>query len=692
MYGKLISNQKNPNGGGYIIRYEPCKGNDLYANLNVNDSIILNGSNADIVLANEENGDLETQLAQGFLHHEDTKSALKGILNHYDVSPKKLKSSILDWASKVQISFTMKWDDPTSTFSWGATVSLKINPEDNVTLTLKLSYKQTIRYKVSASLSIEYWLFVPTGINYKVEVTEDDTKEVEFGVQIATNLAPYDEEKIKEAIEDDVLEAFVKNSDVKSKFKGGGGTSSSDGRSYPLLRIDCYYFWPLDIRFEIDFYWKCQLTLEANIKYVSHSQRVDVSISNSKGCDPHSETKAVNDKSVTINFMGTFHAEIGLKVSLGIGIVGFYRFFHAEVYIAAYGAVDAQGFMLIGIAWGEGRDASFTGAMGGKFEISVGVKWGVDIALLFGGYNFEWPIAKLVLLGFAHDAAVNSFMEEESTIEITDQDYGKWIDLDNYHVLGCAVFDSKNFGSAFQDMKHDDGCKTRYGAWLNENQEKYFTFEVVKGNQYIDFNDYKVNIKDIYGIEEFEVEIKVTVNKSFTTTGNKENTELTKIVKIHFTNNLKQEVSVKDQYGHVSSVGSYVVGKTCKLPVPEAPRYKKFVGWKNIATNKVIHYDADNENSRNYTPEQTGSVTFEYMFEDDYSWTVVWVDGFGNIVKTESVKHGEDAIPPEASVRDVNMQSNIPGFEYVFVGYDQEYTNIRQNTVIRCNYELRRAA
>ena len=695
VYGKLISNNRNPNGGGYIIRYEPCKGNDLYQNLSVNDSITINNNNAHITLANEDDGSLGQQLGHAFATHEDTITTIRGIANHYKISPDRLKASLLEWATKVKISFSMKWDDSTSTFTWGATATLDLNPEDKIDVTLKLSYKQTIRYKVSASLSIEYWLFVPTGINYKVEVTEDDTKEVEFGVMISTNLAPYDEEKVKEAIEDDVLEAFVKNSDVKSKFKGDGGTATSDGRSYPLIRIDCYYFWPLDIRFEIDFYWKCQLTLEATVKYTSHTQRVDVSISNSKGCDPHSESKSVNDKTVTINFMGTFHAEIGLKVSLGIGICGFYKFFHAEIYIAAYGALDAQGFITIGIMWGEDKDATFTGAMGGKIEVSVGVKWGVDIALLFGGYKFEWPIAKAVLIGFAHDAAINNFINDESTVEITDKDYGAPINLDDYHLLGVAVFDSKNFGSAYLDMKHDDGTKTRYGAWVSDVEEKYFSFELTEGSEYVDFDEenYTINIKKIVAIEEFDAEIKVTVNKRFTTTGNAKVQELTKTIKIHFTNNHKQTVYVKDYDGNIIPVGTYVIGIECKLPVPEAPRYMKFVGWKNLTTDEVITYDEDDPTSGTYIPQEDDynpDVTFEYMFIDYYHWIVVWVDGLGNIVKTEEVMNGESATPPEAAIRDQYMTSNVNGFEYVFTQYDTDYACILQNTVIHAQYELRR--
>ena len=689
VYGKLVSNEKNPNGGGYIIRYEPCRGNDLYESLSINDSITINPQNSNITLADSLDGDFGNTLGRAFLTHPDTVTTIKGIANSFDIAPENLKSSILDWASMIQITFNFKWDDNTSTFNWGATAVLKVNPEDKISVTLKLSYQQTIRFNVTASLSLEYWLFVPTGINYKLEAREDDTKEVEFGVNISTNLAPYDEEKVKESIENDILDAFKNDVDVKSKFKGDDGTATSDGRSYPLIRVDCYYFWPADIRFEIDFYWKCQLTVELTIKYSSHTQRVDVSLSNSKGCDPHSESKAVEDKSVTLHLMGIFHAEVGLQVSLGIGISGFYRFFHAEIYIAAYGAVDAEGFLLAGVTWHDDQPATFTGTMGGKFEISLGVKWGVDIALLFGGFKFEWPIAKLVLIGFANESAVNSFVEEESHLDINSDDYGSWLDLDDYHFLNVACFDSQTFGSCVQDMKHDASYKTRYGAFLNENVEYYFSFEITEGSEYIELNNYKINIIDIYGIPSFDAEIKVTVNGRLCVADNPSNT-LTKVIKIHFENNLKQQINVKDYEGNVSSIGTYVIGQECKLPVPQSPKYMKFVGWRNTSDASEIIYDENDPSSRIYVPQTTGAVTFEYMFVDDYTWTVVWVDGLGNIVKTEQVQFDEAANPPEAEQRDRYMISTIPGYEYVFIGYDTDYSKITQNTVIHAQYELRK--
>lgn len=701
-YGKLISVNKNPNGAGYLVRYEPCNGKDLYDGLNINDHIDVTEDTVTNIELLQDNSSMEEELGRAFLSHPDLVTTMYGLMNYYKVPAHLFGESVIDWASKINVNFNMSFDG--DTFTWGATLTLNLNPGDNVNIKIILGYKQTIKYDMTASVSIHLkWGFIPTGVDYKLEIKEDDTKEVSFKVVISTNLNPYDEKAIKDGIEKDLTTAFTKDYDVQSKFAGDPSTGTADGRSYPLFKFDCYYFFPLDIRFEIDFYWKLQLTLECDIVYTSHTQRVDVSINNDKGCDPSSETQAQTDKSLTLTYMGKFHAEIGLRVSLGLGISGLYRFFHAEVYITAYGAVDAQGFLLLGVEWGDDKEATVMGVMGGKFEISVGVKWGVDIELLFGGYDFEWPIVTKVLLGFSNGSPIKEFIKDDKgsvdcQVEVTDKDYYAYmekstvIDLDNYHFLSAVIFDANSFAPATVDFKHDDGVKTRYGLWMPDYTKQYFSFEVIEGEEYITLNDYKIGFQTIAEVTaEFTAKIKVTVDSSLTC-DDSEQTDITKIITVHYTNNNKQEIILVDD-GVKTSMGTYLVDSYVKLPEPKHKKYKKFTGWKNLTTGEIIDYDPADPTSGIYhvpVEKDVPSVELELIYIDWYYWNVIWVDGFGNIVMLSSVFNGEEATPPSDSVRDQYMISKDPNYEYVFVGYDQDFSSITQNTVIRAKYEYRR--
>lgn len=700
-YGRFVSCAKNPNGSGYIVRYNPCRANDVYSNIDVNDSITVDEGNIKNLQTFGDEESVEQQLAHNFLHNDQTVAAMLGLMNHYHIEPRNFKKSAIDWATHVNVKFDVHFED--STFTWGAKLTLDLSPEDYLDISIELGYKSTTTYDISADLDIETKFFIPVGVSYKLEVKENATKEVYFKIVLSSQVHPYDKDKIEQGIEDDLTDALKNDTAFKSKFKGDSATGTPNGTSYPLIRFDIMYFFPLDIRFEVDFYWEVQLTFETDVVYTSHTTRTDVSISNKKGCDPSSESKAENDKEVKLYFMGTFHAEVGLRVSFGLGISGFYKFFHAEVFIKAYGAVDALGFLLIDVTWGD-HGSAISGTMGGKFEITAGVKWGVDINLLFGGITLDWPVKVWTLVGFASDNSVSKFIQPEDTLEITDKDYGdgKFIDLDTYHYLSLETFEAQSFSTKFVDLAFDASVSTRYGEWLDPNEVKYFSAEVIEGNEWIALDGFKISIiKDIYGTDEFTAKIKVTVNPDLLCldlpeqSGDNEDQEVAKIITVHFTNNLRQTVYTKEPDSEEKTlVGTCVEGKTITLPVPTAPQYMKFVGWKNLTTEEVINYDPTNPDCAKYTiPHLTepNEVTFEYIYVDYYYWDVVWVDGFGNIVQIDHVYNDQPIVEIDPAIRDKWMVSNDAMYEYVFVGYDVDINVIpTENMVIHAQYEYRK--
>lgn len=700
VYGKVSSISENPNGAGKIIRYEPSDGEQIYKNLAIKDEVGVNDETAQNLEMYGDEEETALELGRSFLSHEDVITAMSGLYHHFKVKPEMYRASAIDWATHLKVSFNTKFED--AKFTWGCSITLDLTPEDNFSIKLALSYKQTTQYKISADVSIKWkWKVIPTGVKYELKVEEDDTKEVSFKIAMSTNLAPADTEKIQESIEKDLADAFAKNSDVKSKFAGDGPTSTADGKSYPLIRFDFYYFFPIDVRIEIDFYWKLQITVECDVTYTSHTKKVDVDITNNKGDDPHSETQTINDKNLTFKFMGTFHAEVGVRASFGVGISGLYRFFHAEIYAAAYGAVDAQGYLLADLHWDDDGQFSITEHCGGKFEISAGVKWGVDVVLLFGGYSSEWPIASIILIGFCNGNCVDSFVSEEDQIDLTNFDYSEeepiYISLDDYHLLGVNVFDSKNMTSTYLDLKHDDTTKLRYGKWVDDYSKEYFRFELEHpDNEYLELtDDFKVRIKKINAVETFNENVFVYVNDE-TKSGSE---VIKKTIKVHFENNNKQKIYIQEPGEEAQYIGSYLMDTDMQLPVGIAPRYKRFVGWNKVVKEGedplFIPYDETDPNTGTYHVPNDEHIyfydaTFELVYEDYYYWNVVWVDGLGHIIKIDDVYNEEAATPPDAELRDKYMISEDENYEYVFIKWDKSYDSVTENMVIRGIYEYRK--
>ena len=705
IYGRFKSKAKNPNGAGYIIRYDACSAHDVYKTIDVLDQMTVNEDNIGNLETYTDGESIENRMAKAFVHNPDTVAAVLGVMEHYEVEPRNMKRSAFDWASKVNLSFDLNFAD--DTFTWGAQLTLTINPEDYLQIKIIFDYKETTKYDISASLDIDYEFIIPVGVDYKLVVKETDTKEVGFKLVLSTTWNPYSEEKIDDGINKDLSDALNKNKDFKSKFTGESPTASAAGMSYPLIRFDIYYFFPLDIRFEVDFYWELQLTFETDIRYLSTTTRTDVSISNKKGADPSSETEAKTENTLRLYFMGSFHAECGLQVSFGLGISGLYKFFHAEVYIKAYGAIDAQGYLLIDFTWGDDEGLQAFGTMGGKFEITAGAKWGIDVDLLFTSINLEWPVKVWTLIGFCSDNSLANFVEPEATLEVTNTDfrsttndtYDKAIDLDQYHYLYLEAFDAKEFSTHFVDFDFEDTISTRYGSWLTPNEIPYFSAEVIneQGNPEFALDEHfnLTLVGDPMGFEEFTATIVVTVDPDLIVSGID---KLTKTITVHFTNNDKQTVYVKEPDSEEKTcVGTFIEGQSTLLPVPTPPKYMKFVGWKNLSTSEEIPYNQDNPTENKYTiPDVEGptEVTFEYMYVPHYYYEITWVDGFGNIVQIDHVWNDETITEIAADKRDRFMISSDENYEYVFVGYDTDFVDKTptENMTIRAIYEYRAKA
>lgn len=59
-------------------------------------------------------------------------------------------------------------------------------------------------------------------------------------------------------------------------------------------------------------------------------------------------------------------------------------------------------------------------------------------------------------------------------------------------------------------------------------------------------------------------------------------------------------------------------------------------------------------------------------------YTVKWIDGDGNVMKAETVKHGDAATPPKETPK----KSATDKYTYTFTGWDTDYSSITKDTII----------
>lgn len=105
-----------------------------------------------------------------------------------------------------------------------------------------------------------------------------------------------------------------------------------------------------------------------------------------------------------------------------------------------------------------------------------------------------------------------------------------------------------------------------------------------------------------------------------------------------------------------------------------------------------LHADGNNYTFKNWTSASDATLTHDYVIinTDRFStyalyrtlqpkmYTVVWKDGDGNVLKTESVEEGKSATPPEGTP----AKTPTDKYTYTFEGWDQDYTNVTKDMVI----------
>lgn len=105
-----------------------------------------------------------------------------------------------------------------------------------------------------------------------------------------------------------------------------------------------------------------------------------------------------------------------------------------------------------------------------------------------------------------------------------------------------------------------------------------------------------------------------------------------------------------------------------------------------------LHAEGTDYTFKNWTDASEATLTHDYVIinTDRFStyalyrvtqpntYTVVWKDGDGNVLKTETVEEGSSATPPEGTPTKTPTKDYI----YTFEGWDQDYTNITKDMVI----------
>ena len=426
-YGSFISKQTIK--GKTHITYRAPDLDEIYNSFHIKDEQEADLTDADILLTEE-------LAIQQFKSSSLARGIVKSLL---DISPETIKT-IVDIIRHLNINININ--------NVGNRVEtkiiLKLNSykiQDNHYVGIEIGHQNITDYTFDFDVKLSYsWIF-PSGVDYKVKCIED-TQDIwyfkfMYDHQPIPDIAEEDVDYTDKLI-DDVMDCLNGKSSKTGELidKEHSGPSLSGTRTtFPLVSLNINYFTPLQIKFKIDFYFDMGLQAQGLIKFESHSTKVDFNFSNMSGDgqDTALETKETSNLGLFLG--GSFHAEIGLRISLGISILGLYDYLHIEGYGEGYVNFSMSGMIAANIDF---TQREFSGYYSIDVSLVCGVRAGLNLkAVVINsnlGYNWSWYLFRMKF-----DNPLEHWSENaETTIEMDKET----LSVDETSVLWVEYYDS----------------------------------------------------------------------------------------------------------------------------------------------------------------------------------------------------------------------------------------------------------
>ncbi|MCR5491751.1 MAG: hypothetical protein K6F32_06455 [Bacilli bacterium] len=531
--------------------------------------------------------------------------------------------------------------------------SIKI--EDNRYIAIEIGHQTITEYTFDFDLKLNYkWIF-PCGVDYKVKCIEESQNiwyfRVSYDHQPISDLKPSDKDATN-ALLDDIMNAMDGKYSTSGELLDPDGTTPSTSgtkTTVPLIYIDFHYFTPLQIRFRLDFYFDIGFQAMGLVKYETRSTRVDFNFTNMDGTGQDVANNIDESSNLVAYLSGGFHAELGLRISLGISFLGLYDYLHVEGYAEAYLNLSITGMIAM--------DIDFTkGQFSGLYSIDNNLSAGVRAGLHFKAPFFETNIARnwsTVLFRLKFDNPMEHWSEHAATTIDMDKES---MSLNETSALWIRYFDPLTMSVKEKQYKANDQFSILSGALLPDSVKKLssghtFSYSVEDPTLLEVNEDGLIHVKDGTPVS-FTTKITISVSNLV---GFIEDRTIT----------IKYTASdVKDIYAGDTLIAQQRPKTSLTLPEAPAIRGKAFEYYEYNG----VHYEAGDTFT---VPDE--SVVFSLHYRDLPTYKIYFYDGYGILVAIDEVYEGEDAHEPDQLIRDRYMDEG-----WAFLYWNRSFKNVHQ--------------
>lgn len=648
-----IVDEASKKGNTLHVKYKAPSISDIYNNFRMKGISPFNLDNSKVLLTEK--------IALEEFRTSTLATALgMTMINELNFTP----DDVMNVMKKVNLSVNINFVGNTLDFK----IVLKLGNfkiKDGIYFSFEFGYEKYTEYNIDFDVSVRTEWIIPCGVDYKVKMVEDSQTVYYFKISFDKNMIdeiPNDTDYTEKLL-DEFDKCVNEDTDTFGYLKDEDVTPSTSGTrtTLPLLEVNSFYFSPLQIKFKIDFYLDLGIQAKGLFKVESHSRKIDFNFTNVDGAGQSDSTEVAGTSNLVIVAGGSAHAEVGLRVSLGISILGLYDYLHAEAYAEAFLNVTYNG--LLGIDWNlTGHE--FSGFICADLNVIAGVRAGLNFKVLIFDYNLSKTWASS-LFRLKYDNALEHWSEDaETTIELNKK---QTIDIDDTQCLRLKYFDGIAFSLKEKKYKSDDTISIMSGALcpnslIEATTANIFKFTVADSNLISIDKDGVLRVADGTA-NEFTTTFTVGVNNLAGYVGDR-------TITVHFVAGDTKEVYAGDDL-----IGEYRPGASFTLPEAKVLRGKEFDHYRY---NGVDYKPGDS-----FVMPSTASerVVLELHYNELPKYKVYFYDGYNILVAIDEVYKYESATAPYDALRDCHMDEG-----WVFVSWDQSFDNVLHEMHVNAIY------
>ena len=671
-YGKFVSNVKDQEV--YKVTYKNVNLFEIYEDKSGDTSFDVYMNEKEAEEFNDVNVLLDKEkIKEGLVHNPDLNRFVDATLIATNSTSRATKYELLQ---RAKVEPTFAYHAPKFVFQLKIGIYVPINEAGTSVVFVDILYQYTSVVSTSASCELKEFL----GIPYWLSVTGEFKQEIDhrFNIKIGLMRNFKTEEKDTSDMKKMIRDAYDKLQNDPAYFMDRTDDEAiitNNGLIMPIASLNIPFGGIFSFYVDFEFVIRIDFSVVFEYTYINHSVQRVLSFSTSDGVENTSNSDKISASCHTLDFLGNFGLEAGLRVRVGLCITGLAKIFGLGVSFEGGFYLTLRG--MAGVTWGDDLETRFVGGIDLDFGLFGSITAFLDI--LFFHPKYEFTKGKLSLFGYSKEYTVLS-LQTPKTLQLTDP----ITPIEGTRLLMAEIFVSITYSPQIRSLTLNETAKIKEG-----NTSRYIhpvTIESDSDNLIVDADHNTLEVSES-APPTFTCKLTVKVNDAlnyFFSSGPQVYTV---------------DVTYRSKNGHNVSVANCDTtvfadqGKKITLPTLTydttlGAAYSCKLGYDedhNVIATQNFTYDNTyydflyfTDGNRNYNPGDVlyvgdKDIVITAILDVITYYTATFYNGKGNVISTSRVREFEPAIAPTQA----QIMAGMDG--YVFYGWDRDFSYMTED-------------